>query len=155
MGAERGGHQARANASDAQPPTGERVGQSNASPARRPAGERPAHGSERNDGDGDGAHDDLPGEDGGGEENDELTLEAQIERLWSRSDGGRWTLELKNAHVAFERGRSWGIEWTSCVDKFFDFEAVWSLRAPTRSASAAQKRMRGLANRGCALYEAR
>jgi hypothetical protein len=32
---------------------------------------------------------------------------------------------LARAHTAFERGKGWGIEWASLVDKFFDFEAAW------------------------------
>ncbi|KAJ7740332.1 hypothetical protein B0H16DRAFT_1758051 [Mycena metata] len=59
----------------------------------------------------------------GGEEAD---VAAQIERLWVRKDGAKWTGELRRAHRAFERGRAWGgIEWAACVDIFFDFEAAW------------------------------
>ncbi|KAJ7864012.1 hypothetical protein B0H14DRAFT_3443818 [Mycena olivaceomarginata] len=42
-----------------------------------------------------------------------------------REDRSKWTLELGQAHTAFELGRGWGMEWSICVGKFFDFESVW------------------------------
>ncbi|KAF7357239.1 hypothetical protein MSAN_01318900 [Mycena sanguinolenta] len=46
------------------------------------------------------------------------------EEHWQRSDRRRWTPELANAHVAFERGRTWGLEWAVGVRAYFDFEAA-------------------------------
>jgi hypothetical protein len=63
-----------------------------------------------------------------GEENKDPTVEGQVEKLWQRQDAGRWTEELKRAHAAFSRGKAWGIEWASLVDKYYDFEAAWGHR---------------------------
>ncbi|KAJ7840329.1 hypothetical protein B0H14DRAFT_3458244 [Mycena olivaceomarginata] len=63
-----------------------------------------------------------------GEENEDPTVEGQVEKLWQRRDAGRWTEELKRAHTAFSRGKAWGIEWASLVDKYYDFEAAWGHR---------------------------
>ncbi|KAJ6556066.1 hypothetical protein B0H19DRAFT_1376963 [Mycena capillaripes] len=44
----------------------------------------------------------------------------------SEGDGGAddWTEELGRAHVAFERGRGWGVGCAICVRKLFDFESA-------------------------------
>ncbi|KAJ7432016.1 hypothetical protein B0H11DRAFT_1663070, partial [Mycena galericulata] len=39
-----------------------------------------------------------------------------------------WPEELSRAHRAFERGRDWGVDWATCVDQFFDFEAACGYR---------------------------
>jgi hypothetical protein len=62
---------------------------------------------------------------GGDREGEGDAVAAEIERLWQRPDGGKWTAELKRAHTAFERGKGWGIEWAACVDRFYNFEAAW------------------------------
>ncbi|KAJ7017499.1 hypothetical protein C8F04DRAFT_1279277 [Mycena alexandri] len=67
-----------------------------------------------------GGEDGMGGGDGGNEDG----VDAVIERLWNRKDRKKWTEEMTNAHRAFERGKSWGVEWAGCVDRFFDFEAA-------------------------------
>jgi hypothetical protein len=57
--------------------------------------------------------------------NEEDDVQRQVNDLWQRRDAGKWTEELRRAHGAFERGKGWGIEWASLVDRFFDFEATW------------------------------
>ncbi|KAJ7747607.1 hypothetical protein B0H14DRAFT_3604655 [Mycena olivaceomarginata] len=47
------------------------------------------------------------------------------DELWQHDDHADWTPELTRAHAAFETGREWGGEWAACVQKFFDFKAVW------------------------------
>ncbi|KAJ7194375.1 hypothetical protein B0H12DRAFT_1082447 [Mycena haematopus] len=69
------------------------------------------------DSDGDGEGGGGEGEDGAGEGEGGATL---IERLWKRRDRSKWTEELKRAHVAFERGKGWGIEWAACVARLPD-----------------------------------
>ncbi|KAJ7820735.1 hypothetical protein B0H14DRAFT_2371894 [Mycena olivaceomarginata] len=44
---------------------------------------------------------------------------------WQRDDCANWTPELERAHLGFEIGRKWGLEWAVCVQKFYDFEAAW------------------------------
>ncbi|KAJ7871161.1 hypothetical protein B0H14DRAFT_2345437 [Mycena olivaceomarginata] len=44
---------------------------------------------------------------------------------WQRDDRANWTPELGWAHAAFEVGRRWGVEWATCVQRFFSFEAAW------------------------------
>ncbi|KAJ7850179.1 hypothetical protein B0H14DRAFT_3452103 [Mycena olivaceomarginata] len=63
-----------------------------------------------------------------GEQNEDTTVEGQVEKLWQRRDAGGWTEELKRAHAAFSRGKAWGIEWASLVNKYYDFEAAWGHR---------------------------
>ncbi|KAJ7740185.1 hypothetical protein DFH07DRAFT_965369 [Mycena maculata] len=63
-----------------------------------------------------------PGESDGSEEE---RLAARIDKIWQRDDRAEWPAELARAHAAFERGKGWGIEWASCVDSFFAFEAAW------------------------------
>jgi hypothetical protein len=81
---------------------------------------------ENGGGGGDGPADE---EDGGGdgpaEEEDGDGVQHHINKLWQRRDAGKWTEEFKKAHAALERGKVWGIEWASLVDRFFDFEATW------------------------------
>ncbi|KAJ7357904.1 hypothetical protein DFH08DRAFT_953111 [Mycena albidolilacea] len=71
-------------------------------------------------------------ENGGGENGtlpedagEEDSVRAQVNKLWQRKDAGKWSAEISRAHKVFERGKEWGIEWVSLVDKFFDFEAAW------------------------------
>jgi hypothetical protein len=59
------------------------------------------------------------------DESEDAAVAAQVNGLWQRKDVKKWTEELSRAHRAFKRGKEWGIEWASLVDKFFDFEAVW------------------------------
>jgi hypothetical protein len=47
------------------------------------------------------------------------------DQRWQRDDRAEWTEELSRAHVAFEIGREWGMQWAMCVEKFFNFEAAW------------------------------
>ncbi|KAJ7686442.1 hypothetical protein B0H14DRAFT_2654290 [Mycena olivaceomarginata] len=47
------------------------------------------------------------------------------DKEWQRDDRAEWTDELGRAHVAFEVGRSWGPQWATCVQNFFDFEGAW------------------------------
>jgi hypothetical protein len=47
------------------------------------------------------------------------------EEYWRREDRSKWTPELGWAHTAFELGRGWGMEWSVCVGKFFDFKSAW------------------------------
>ncbi|KAJ7310819.1 hypothetical protein DFH08DRAFT_974219 [Mycena albidolilacea] len=47
------------------------------------------------------------------------------DKRWQCDDCAVWTTELGKAHTAFERGRTWGMEWATCVQKFFDFEGAW------------------------------
>jgi hypothetical protein len=35
------------------------------------------------------------------------------------------TPELGHAYLVFEIGSKWGMEWTVCIQKFYDFEAAW------------------------------
>ncbi|KAJ6478370.1 hypothetical protein C8R45DRAFT_833281 [Mycena sanguinolenta] len=71
---------------------------------------------------GDGEEDETRGGDGGlGPEEGPEPYDVH----WQRDDRLRWTAELSCAHIAFEKGRRWGVEWAVCVSKFFDFEAVW------------------------------
>jgi hypothetical protein len=49
-----------------------------------------------------------------------------MEGLWKRKDCAKWNDELKRAHSAFERIKDFGgIDWVSCVDRFFDFEKLF------------------------------
>ncbi|KAJ7888647.1 hypothetical protein B0H14DRAFT_3714875 [Mycena olivaceomarginata] len=52
---------------------------------------------------------------------------------WQRADRAEWTVELGRAHAAFEVGRSWGVEWAGCVQRFFDFEGAWGFVEGSRS----------------------
>ncbi|KAJ7030418.1 hypothetical protein C8F04DRAFT_1186824 [Mycena alexandri] len=79
-------------------------------------------GAEDGAGGGAGAEDGTGGGAGGEGEDQADTVSAQIERLWQRKDGAKWTEEIRRAHKAFERGKTWGIEWAECVDMFLDFE---------------------------------
>ncbi|KAJ7917827.1 hypothetical protein B0H13DRAFT_1869996 [Mycena leptocephala] len=55
-----------------------------------------------------------------------VDVRAVIEGLWKRKDRARWNDELKRAHSAFERIKDFGgIDWASCVDRFFDFEKLF------------------------------
>jgi hypothetical protein len=46
-----------------------------------------------------------------------------MEGLWKRKDRPKWNDELKRAHSAFERIKEFGgLDWASCVDRFYDFE---------------------------------
>ncbi|KAJ7773742.1 hypothetical protein DFH07DRAFT_767683 [Mycena maculata] len=55
----------------------------------------------------------------------ERAMAARINKIWQRDDRVEWPAELTRAHTAFERGKGWGIEWVSCVNSFFAFEAAW------------------------------
>jgi hypothetical protein len=44
---------------------------------------------------------------------------------WRCDDCTDWTKELGRAHAVFEVGRSWGVDWARCVQKFFDVESAW------------------------------
>lgn len=75
-----------------------------------------------NDDDEEGGRD---GEEGCGDEEGLRGRVGLYDEFWQRDDRGQWTKELADAHVAFERGREWGMEWGVCVKQFFDFEAAW------------------------------
>ncbi|KAJ7828220.1 hypothetical protein B0H14DRAFT_3466418 [Mycena olivaceomarginata] len=47
------------------------------------------------------------------------------DKEWQRDDRAEWTDELGRAHAAFEIGRTWGPQWATCVQRFFDFEGAW------------------------------
>ncbi|KAF8209182.1 hypothetical protein K438DRAFT_259255 [Mycena galopus ATCC 62051] len=63
------------------------------------------------------------GEGGRGEQDGPCGGEYDVH--WQRDDRTEWTEELGRAHTAFERGRTWGLEWAICVRRFLDFEAAW------------------------------
>ncbi|KAJ7302606.1 hypothetical protein DFH08DRAFT_977732 [Mycena albidolilacea] len=50
-----------------------------------------------------------------------------------RDNRAEWTVKLGRAHAAFEVGRSWGVEWAGCVQRFFDFEGAWGFVEGSRS----------------------
>ncbi|KAJ7238450.1 hypothetical protein C8J57DRAFT_1528760 [Mycena rebaudengoi] len=47
-----------------------------------------------------------------------------VQAMWKRKDRVSWTEEHKHAHAAFGRGKSWGLQWASCVKEFYDFEKL-------------------------------
>ncbi|KAJ7493549.1 hypothetical protein FB451DRAFT_1387715 [Mycena latifolia] len=64
------------------------------------------------------------GMDGEGSAEEDAALQRRIDAVWQRDDRAEWTEELARAHAAFERGKTWGVGWASCVSDFFDFEAA-------------------------------
>jgi hypothetical protein len=81
-------------------------------------------GGASNENGGGGASNDNGGENG----EPGNALATKVDELWQRVDAEDWTEELKRAHRAFERGRAWGVEWASLVDRFYDFEAAWGYK---------------------------
>ncbi|KAJ7712788.1 hypothetical protein B0H16DRAFT_1479102, partial [Mycena metata] len=64
---------------------------------------------------------------------------AEIEACWQRRDRSEWTEELGRVHAAFEQGKTLGIEWGECVDKFFDFEHAWGFEEGTFQMGKAKR----------------
>ncbi|KAJ7289820.1 hypothetical protein C8J57DRAFT_1494238 [Mycena rebaudengoi] len=95
-----------------------------------------AEGGNKGDGGNDVAGDNTDGErgveggdKGGGDDGEaerkRKALKADKKRaqaMWKRRDRADWSPELTRAHAGFERGKSWGIEWATCVKEFYNFE---------------------------------
>src|SRR4051812_598423 len=64
------------------------------------------------------------GDDGHGDGGSDSGRSRIHDEYWRREDRADWSEELGRAHAAFERGRSWGLEWAVCVQRFFDFESA-------------------------------
>ncbi|KAJ7698911.1 hypothetical protein B0H17DRAFT_1129465 [Mycena rosella] len=54
----------------------------------------------------------------------DAVLQNKIDTGWKQEDHTEWTPELGRAHVAFARGKAWGLEWAQCIAAFFDFEGA-------------------------------
>jgi hypothetical protein len=46
----------------------------------------------------------------------------RVQAMWKRNDRASWPPEHERAHAAFGRGKSWGLQWATCVKEFYDFE---------------------------------
>jgi hypothetical protein len=104
-----------------------------------------AEGDGRNDNDG-------PDEEGQNKEDAgaEGVAVVMYDEEWRRHDRADWTQQLGRAHVAFEVGRSWGVDWARCVQKFFDFESAWGYAEGTwkMPTGTRPRQVTGWLNRG-------
>ncbi|KAJ7161947.1 hypothetical protein C8R43DRAFT_1123657 [Mycena crocata] len=114
-------------AAAAAPPAAAAAPPAAAAPARTAQAEVGGEGGDR------GAGVTTEGEIGGVDDDDttnemdvdkgEGEIARSIARCWMTKDRRKWSRELTAAHAAFERGRGWGIEWASCVERFYGFES--------------------------------